>query len=216
MGRPDRDSVQPSPSPPSANSRSELDTIDHVLRGALNAILLNLELLAPAVEPDEKGRALLDRASSGLRRLATELLPAAFGIMQLEVRERRPVDLAALAARACAEHGLKGPEHGERPVSGDAELLALAVGHVIDDAVAATPAGSPPPRVAVEGGEGVVVLVVRSAFAGAASFTPDGMPAARGQLGGLVAVTRVARLHGGMLTYERRPGELIARLSIPG
>jgi hypothetical protein len=62
----------------------------------------------------------------------------------------------------------------------------------------------------------VVALVVRSAFAGAASLTAAGMPAARGQLGGLVAVTRVARLHGGMLTYERRPGELIARLSIPG
>jgi signal transduction histidine kinase len=132
MGRPD--------------ARSEIDTIDHVLRGALNVVLLNLELLAPALAPDEKNRAVLERAASGLKRLATELLPTALGIMRLEVSERRPVDLAALAARACAEHGLKGPPHPGPPVSGDADLLALAVGHLIGGAVAATPPGAPPFR----------------------------------------------------------------------
>ena len=63
---------------------------------------------------------------------------------------------------------------------------------------------------------GVVVLVVRNTCAGPAPpLTADGIPAARGHLGGLLAAMRIARLHGGALTYERREGELMARLSIP-
>jgi hypothetical protein len=60
-----------------------------------------------------------------------------------------------------------------------------------------------------------VALVVRHASAGELPFTADGIPAARGHLGGLIAVARVARLHGGTLAYERGPGELVARLAIP-
>ena len=98
--------------------RSELDTIDHVLRGALNTILLNLQLLVSSFERDEQARPLLDQASSEVRRLATELLPAAFRIVSLEINELRAVDLGRLVEQIRAEHGLGGAAVGSRRRAG--------------------------------------------------------------------------------------------------
>lgn len=196
--------------------RSELDTIDHVLRGALNTVLLNLQLVATAPERDDQTRALLDRASSGLRRLASELLPAVFGVLRLEVGAREPVDLGLLVDAARAKHGLAGAVRPGPSVVGDPDLLAVAVEHLIANAVAATPPGAPEPHIGCDVAGGSVALVVRNACAGEPPpLTADGIPATRGHLGGLVAVMRIARLHGGSLSYERRVGEICARFSIP-
>jgi hypothetical protein len=199
--------------------RSELDTIDHVLRGSLNTILLNLQLLGTSLERDEQARSLVDRASAELRRLATELLPAALRIVSLEIDERGTVDLGQLVEQARAEHGLEETRatRGGPAVVGDAGLLAAALGQLVGNAVAATPAGAPPPQVALDTGpEDAASLVVRNTCVGQAPpLTADGIPAARGHLGGLVAAMRIARLHAGTLTYERRDSELTARLSIP-
>lgn len=200
--------------------RSELDTIDHVLRGALNTILLNLQLLSTSLERDEQARPLIDRASTELKRIATALLPSALHIVGLEIKERRRVDLGQLVEQARADHGLERAVSAPGPgpsVVGDPELLATALAHLVSNAVAATPPEAPAPQISIDASaEGAVALVVRNACAGAAPpLTADGIPAARGHLGGLATVMRIARLHGGALTYERRDRELIARLSIP-
>lgn len=63
---------------------------------------------------------------------------------------------------------------------------------------------------------GSVAIAVRNACPGSGSpLTADGVPGTRGHLGGIVVAMRIARLHGGVLTYEQREGSLIARLSIP-
>lgn len=126
----------------------ELDTIDHVLRGALNTIRLNLELLAPTVEQDPQARSLLDRVSAELGRLASELLPAILRITSVEIGALQPVDLRKIVEQARAAHGLEGASPVSRGalVTGDPELLATAVSHLVRNAVAATPSGAPPPR----------------------------------------------------------------------
>jgi hypothetical protein len=65
-------------------------------------------------------------------------------------------------------------------------------------------------------GEGEALLLVKNACGGATPPIATGsIPARRGHVGGLVAVSRVARLHQGTLTYEAAEGALMARLALP-
>lgn len=199
--------------------RSELHTIDHVLRGALNTALLNLQLLSTSLAGDAPARPLLERASAELRRMATELLPAALRIATLEVQELQRVDLAKVVDRLRTDHGLGNVSAGcgeDLSVVADPTLVATAATHLLANAVAATPPGAPAPDIAAEPAEGGgATLVVSNACASPAPLTPDGLPASRGHLGGLAMVVRIARLHDGALTYENRDGHIIARLSLP-
>ena len=199
---------------------SELDAIDHALRGALNTIRLNLQLLAPAVERDAQARPMLERVSAELTRLASELLPAVIRIVSVEVGGFGPVDLGKIAAEVLTAHGLEGESSAASRgpvVRGDPELLATAIGHLVRNAVAATPPDATRPEVTIDASAaGSVAIAVRNACSGPASpLNADGVPAARGRLGGVLVAKRVARLHGGTLTYEYRDGALVARLSIP-
>ena len=200
--------------------RSELDAIDHAVRGALNAALLNIQLLSSALGPDEQARPLIERASAELRRVAEVLLPAGLRIVSLEIGEIRRVDLGHLVEQTLAAHGLDRTAVAAGPwpsAVGDPELLATAIAHLVRNAVAAAPASGPPPHISGEANpDGTVAVLVRNACAGGVPpLAADGSPAPRGHLGGLATVVRVARLHRGALTYERQGGELVARLSIP-
>lgn len=200
--------------------RSELDLIDHVVRGALNTALLNLQLLASTAEPDQRAGPLLERARAEIRRVAEELLPAALDIVALEVAHPQPVPLRPLIERTLAQPELEAVAltAGASPVvAGDPGILAVAVAHLARNALAATPAGEAAPEIElVEADHGEVALLVRNVRApDAAPVTAGMLPGRRGHLGGLVAVSRVARLHGGALRYEADGGWLVARLSLP-
>lgn len=199
--------------------RSELDAIDHVVRGALNAAILNLQLLSTSVGRDEAARPLIDRASAELRRVAEVLLPAGLRIVGLEIGELRRVDLGQVVEQTLARPGLDRTvaASGSWPtVVGDPALLAMAIEHLVSNAVAATPPAGPMPHISASASpDGTVALVVRNTCAGGVPpLAADGSPAARGHLGGLATVVRIARLHRGTLTFERQDGELVARLSI--
>jgi signal transduction histidine kinase len=202
-------------------NRSELDLIDHVVRGALNTALLNLQLVSTTREPDERTRPLIDRARAEIRRVAEELLPAALDIVALEVTHARPVPLRPLVERTLAQS--PGLDHivltpGASPVViGDPDVLAVAIAHLARNAVAATPPGEAAPRIELSAvGEGKAALLVKNVRLGDTPAIAAGtIPGRRGHLGGLLAVNRVARLHRGSLTYEAAAGLLVARLTIP-
>jgi signal transduction histidine kinase len=197
----------------------ELDTIDHVLRGSLNTALLNLQLVAPALEGDRQGRASLEKARDALRRLAEVLIPASLDILALEVQERRRLALRPLVVRALARAGLSGLALQDGPwpsVTADPELLEVAVAHLARNALAATAPGAAGPEIGTEVRGDSVDILLRDRGAGLARRGRSGPPARPGHLGGLVAVSRIARLHGGAVSFEPHPeGGSIARLSLP-
>ena len=86
--------------------RSELDAIDHVLRGALNTALLNLQLLSTTLGSDAQAGPLIERVRVELRRLAERLLPAALDIVALEIKRTERVDLRQLVESTLAQHAL--------------------------------------------------------------------------------------------------------------
>jgi len=199
--------------------RSELDAIDHVLRGALNTALLNLQLLSTTVASDAQAGPLIARVRAELRRLAEGLLPAALDIVALEIKRTERVDLRQLVESTLAQQALDqlvlapGPSPS---VSGDPDLLALALAHLARNSVAATPEDGPAPRIHIDVRPGLAALCVSNACRdGIPPISGGSIAGRRGHLGGLVVVTRVARLHGGTFGYEAVEGELVARLAIP-
>jgi signal transduction histidine kinase len=200
-------------------SRSELDAIDHALRGGLNTTLLNLQLLANAIGPEAAGGVLIERARGEINRLAELLLPAALSVLALEIKRTERVDLRQLVTSTLPQHGFDRVVLSPGPsptVSGDPDLLALALVHLTRNAVAATPEEGPPPRIDLGVGPGQALLRVTNACREAIPAVINGNIAGRrGHLGGLVIVTRVARLHGGALMYEVVDDQLVARLTIP-
>jgi hypothetical protein len=200
-------------------SRSELDLIDHTLRGSLNVALLNLQLLSASagVEPGE--RELVDKVRAELRLLADALLPSALEILGLEITTRSPVNLGDVVQEALASQGVVGVVVAPGPwpvVPADPALLGLAVAHLARNALAVTTGDTRPPEIGWEQGEAGVELLVRDwAGAGVRSFAPGTYPTRRGHIGGVSVALRVARLHGGALAYERRGDALVARLTLP-
>jgi signal transduction histidine kinase len=200
--------------------RSELEAIDHVLRGALNTAQLNLQLLSTMLGGEASGGPFVERARAEIRRLAELLLPAALDIVGLEIKRIEPVDLRERLASTLTGHAFDGLvvlASGPSPrVSGDPDLLTLAFTHLVRNAVAATPEGGPSPRIELDADSSAAVLRVRNACReGVPSITAGSIAGRRGHLGGLLVVARIARLHGGTLEYEAMNGELVARLAIP-
>jgi signal transduction histidine kinase len=199
--------------------RSELDTIDHVLRGVLNTALLNLQLLATTVDSEGPGGPLVERTRAEIRRLAELLWPAALDILALEIKRIEQVDLRRLTTAALAERDVNQVVLAPGPspsVEADPDLLRLALAHLARNAVAATPEQGPAPRIDIDVEPNQAAMRVTNACReGVPPVTAGSIPGRRGHLGGLMVVTRIARLHGGRLTYEATEGELVARLTIP-
>jgi signal transduction histidine kinase len=199
--------------------REDLDRILHDLRGPLNSVVMHLEVLKRTLTGDPEALASLTTIQHELSRLAT-MLPAAFDVIALERGDVERVNLRALVQRAIDEHRLFAVEvqDGRWPdVNGDAALLVLAIAHLLRNALAATRAGGRtdhPPRVGVETDHpGSVTLVVRDWGTGLKSTNPKVLIRLAGV--GLLTVERVARLHGGRLSFAS-PGEgAEVRLTLP-
>jgi two-component system, OmpR family, sensor histidine kinase CreC len=200
-------------------SREDLDRILHDLRGPLNSVTMHLEVLKRAVAQDRDALASVAMIQQELARLAA-MLPKAFGVIALERQDVKRVSLRTLVERAIDEHDVSPVEvqEGAWPeVNADPELLVLAIGHLLRNAVTATrEAGRTdcPPRVSAEvHGRDAVTLVVRDWGRGFKSVNPKVLIRLGGV--GLITVERVARLHGGRLQFTT-PGEgAEVRLTLP-
>jgi signal transduction histidine kinase len=201
----------------------ELARLLHDLRGPLNSAVMHLEVLKRTVAEDPSSADSLRTVLQQLVRLS-EMLPAAFSIAALEAGPAARVSLRTVAERAQQEPGLGSArlEGDTWPVvHGDEDLLALALVHLLRNAVEATNAGAPAPSVSATRGEDGIALTVRNWGAGLPTSNPKVLlrlfhstkPGHRGV--GLVTVERVARLHGGTLEFATLPDGARVTLRLP-
>jgi signal transduction histidine kinase len=196
---------------------SEFDLIDHTLRGPLNTALVNLELLSSSQpEPTRE----IERVREEIRRLANTLMPAMFDILSLEIAAVTRGNLRSMVTRALEAHGLAGVDVAPAPwpdATVDGRLLGLAVVHLARNALAATPAGTRRPEIAAAAGrEGWVDVLVRDWGVGVGQgHASRPYPSRRGHLGGVIAAVRIARLHGGTVSFESMDPGAVVRLSLP-
>ncbi|HUF92491.1 MAG TPA: HAMP domain-containing sensor histidine kinase [Candidatus Limnocylindria bacterium] len=192
------------------------------MRGSLNSAGIHLEVLKRAVANDPIAADSLRTIVDQLARLAA-MLPDVLAVTAIEVGPRQPVSLRAVAAQAAEPYGSAVViEEGEWPlVFGDAPALVVALGELIGNAVEATKDGSPPPRVTATPSAGEVVVSVRDRGEGLRTTNPKllvrlGQSAKPGHRGyGLLVAERVARLHGGRLTFESTPEGATVSLVLP-
>jgi two-component system, NtrC family, sensor histidine kinase HydH len=189
---------------------AELARLLHDLRGPLNSAVMHLEVLKRTVSDDPSSAESLRTVLQQLVRLS-EMLPAAFSVAALEVGPLARISLHAVVEQARQERGLEGVAvvgEGWPEVRADARLLGLGVEELLRNAVESTPAGGRPPEVSAARVEGGVALTIRDWGAGLPTSNPKLLirllhstkPGHRGI--GLVTAERVARLHGGTLTFE--------------
>jgi signal transduction histidine kinase len=199
--------------------REDLDRILHDLRGPLNSMVMHVEILKRVLAEDADALLSVSAIQQELSRM-TRMLPAAFDVLALERGQVGRVNLRALVDRALVEHRLSPVEvqDGSWPdVDGDADLLVLAIAHLVRNALAATSVAGRtdrPPRLAVDTGDtGLATLVVRDWGKGFKNTNPKGLVRLAGV--GLLMVERVARLHGGHVSFVS-PGEgAEVRLTLP-
>ncbi len=195
----------------------DLERLLHDLRGPLNALSMHAEVLKRAVRDDDPAAPSVKTVQQEAERLA-DMLVAAMSIIALERTESRSLSLGAVVEQALVDTQLQDVvvTAGAWPeVIGDAPLLALAVAHLVRNAVEATEAASPGtrrPEVSAERAGNDAVLVVRDYGIGLRSTNPKVLIRLRsstkaGHQGlGLVTAERVVRLHGGTLTFDA-PGQ---------
>ncbi len=195
----------------------DIERLLHDLRGPLNAATMHLEVLKRLASADPTAHSSLDAVQQELGRL-TAMLTAAFAIVALECGERVAIDLGDLVRQTLEEQNL-GPatvaESAWPKLHGDRRLVALAVTHLVRNALAATAAAGSdrrPPHVSFRAvGSGRIALVVRDWGQGLRTTNPrvlirltfsssSGRPAV-----GLTTVERIARLHGGALEFFTPP-----------
>jgi len=182
----------------------DLERLLHDLRGPLNAAIMHLEVIRRLTPEGDQAQVSVDTIQQELLRLAA-LLPAAFDVVALERGDLSAVNARDLVERALKEHGLGGVVLAEGPwpdVRVDERLVGLALGHLVRNALQSTAAAgaSRPPRVSASpSGAGQVALTVRDWGGGLRSTNPKVLVRLRGV--GLVTAERVARLHGGALSF---------------
>lgn len=201
---------------------ADLGRLLHDLRGPLNSLTMHVEVLKRTVREDPAAEDSLRTVLEQLGRLS-EMLPAALYVASLELGTTGPVDLGAVAAAARETAG--GPVDlagGPWPsIVGDAGLLTEALGQLFRNAVEAT-AGRARAPVASASVDGSTTRVTVRDW-GPGMRTTNARPPIRllvstkpGHRGlGLVTVERIARLHGGTISFAS-PGEGVAvTLSLP-
>jgi signal transduction histidine kinase len=213
------------PDPQSGAARklpAELARLLHDLRGPLNSAVMHLEVLTRTVADDPISADSLRTVLQQLARLS-DMLPAAFAVAALEAGPPSRVSLRGLVERARAEPSLKAIQVLDGPwpeVSGDAALLEAAIGHLLRNAAEATPAGGRAPEVSAALEADGVALSVRDWGTGLPNAAPKVLgrllhstkPGHRGI--GLVTVERIARLHGGSMSFEVLPDGTRAMLRL--
>ena len=202
---------------------ADLARILHDLRGPLNSLTMHLEVLKRSARGDVAAEDSLRTSLQQLSRLA-EMLPAAFAVTALELGPLCPLDLGVLATRVRDAEGAGTVtiDSGVWPsVAGDESLLALALTHLLRNALEATPEGAHAPVVTGTTFEGTALLQVRDWGSGLRTTNPrllfklmqSTKPGHRGV--GLITVERIVRLHGGELRFESPGDGAVVTLALP-
>ena len=129
-------------------------------------MVMHVEVLKRVLAEDADALVSVATIQGELARLA-RMLPAAFEVLGLERGPVTRLSLRSLVDRALVEHRLAEVTVQDGPwpdVEGDADLLVLAIAHLVRNALAATHSAGRtdrPPLVAVEREPGHVTLVVR-------------------------------------------------------
>ena len=207
----------------------------HELRTPLAAVKIQTQVALLSGDPVLRDHALhkieagVDRAS----RLVDQLLRLARLDPLTAPPQRTPVNLVELAEEAVAairdstlnhDHNIRIESTVDRPeVSGDRDLLAVALRNLLDNAARYTPAGGNitlligaerGPEIAVlDNGPGVPAAELEHLTE---RFFRGGVGQAEGSGLGLAIVSRIAELHGARLNLANAPGGgFIARLRWP-
>lgn len=202
---------------------AELARLLHDLRGPLNSAVMHLEVLKRTVAENPASADSLRTIVQELVRLS-EMLPAAFSVAALEAAPLRRVALRAVAERVRQEPGLErvrlaGAAWPE--VLGDEALLAVALSHLLRNALEASPPGVRAPELSASQTPHGVVVAVRDWGAGLPTANSKLLvrllhSTKAGHRGvGLVTVERVARLHGGTVAFEALPDGARVTLRLP-
>jgi signal transduction histidine kinase len=204
---------------------ADLGRLLHDLRGPLNSLTMHVEVLKRTVRDDPAAEESLRTVLEQLGRLS-EMLPAALYVASLELGPTAPVDLGAVAA--AAREGAGGPVElagGPWPsIVGDAGLLTEALGQLFRNAVEATTAAAgraraPVASASVEGPTTHVTVrdwgpgVRHTSLKPPIRLLHSTKPGHRGL--GLVTVERIARLHGGTITFVSSGDGTAVTLSLP-
>ncbi len=203
---------------------ADLGRLLHDLRGPLNSLTMHVEVLKRTVRDDPPAEESLRTVLEQLGRLS-EMLPAALYVASLELGPTAPVDLGAVAAAAREAAG--GPVElaaGPWPsIVGDAGLLTEALGQLFRNAVEATaaagPARVPVASASIDGSTTHVTVRDWGPGLRTTSLKPlirllhSTKPGHRGL--GLVMVERIARLHGGGITFASPGDGTAVTLSLP-
>jgi signal transduction histidine kinase len=201
----------------------DLDRLLHDLRGPLNAAVLHLEAAKRMAGDEPALRSSLQSIQQELERLTT-MLPLAFSVCALEMGPARPLLLRGIVESAIDEGARKRVEVDPGPwpeIPGDERLLVLAMRQLIANALEASDDDGVV-RVRVEdGGGNTVAVVVRDAGSGFRTRNPSAVmrlmaSTKAGHLGiGLLVAQRIARFHGGTLTFDAAPdGGGLVRLTL--
>ena len=202
---------------------AELARLLHDLRGPLNSAVMHLEVLKRTVSDDPSSAESLRTVLQQLVRLS-EMLPAAFAVAALEPGTRAPVSLRSVVEQAQQEAGLGSVRLADGPwpeVHGDAALLGLAVGELMRNAVESTGPGAASPEVSAARTSDGTTLSVRDWGTGLPTANPKVLirllhSTKSGHRGvGLVTAERVARVHGGTLSFESLPDGARVTLHLP-
>jgi two-component system, NtrC family, sensor histidine kinase HydH len=203
------DDLRRAPLPP------DLDRLLHDLRGPLNAAVMHLEVLKRLGSDDATVRSSLQSIQQEFERF-TAMLPVAFSICAVELGPVRRVLLRSVVESAIDETARKRVDVDPGPwpeIDGDERLLVMAMRHVIQNALEASD-DEGAVHVSVEPGDGdTVAVVVRDAGKGFKTRNPNAIvrlmaTTKAGHVGiGLLVAQRIARLHGGTLTFETVPGD---------
>jgi len=219
-----------------ASQRRFVADASHELRSPLANLRGSVEVALRRPRSPEEYRETLEVALAEIERLARlvqsllTLSRAGAGRLALE---RRPVDLAEVAARAAEVHAARAADAdvelridagAPAPVDGDADRLREVIDNLLDNAIRVAPPGSTI-RVIVKHQDGRCVLEVEDAGPGlgdedqARVFEPFARGSAAGGDGaglGLAIARAIAEAHGGRLLVRSTPGSgATFRLELP-
>ena len=201
---------------------TDLARLLHDVRGPLNSLTMHLQVLKRSVADDAVAADSLRTVQEQIARLA-DMLPAAFAIAALEPGPLGRVDLGSVieAARDQAGGSVTLANTSWPAVTGDEALLTLAFGHLLRNAVEATPAGRPWPMVSAKAVGAETLVEVRDWGTGLKATDPklviklmhSTKSNRRGV--GLATVDRIARLHNGKLAFESPGDGTAVTLALP-
>jgi signal transduction histidine kinase len=174
---------------------------------------MHLEVLKRVLVEEPSARVSLQSIQQELERLAA-MLPLAFSMCALEMGPPRRLMLRSVVESAIddAERKRVRVDSGPWPeVEGDERLLVLAVRQLILNALEASGDDGDVDVSTAPGDGDTVAVVVRDLGGGFKAKNPGAVvrlmaSTKPGHLGvGLLIAQRIARLHGGTLTFESRP-----------